>query len=150
MRWLAQRTPTIDGDRLYAVQVGGHMVCLDVRDGSELWRTNYVGRFGAGRRMYGVCDFPLVDKDRVIIVPAGSRVSVAALDRKTGRSLWESPAPDDEARIGYAATVLTEGGGVRQYVTFYAGALRSVRASDGKPLWSHKRRSSRGGIHRRT
>ena len=38
MRWLTQRTPTIDGDRIYAITAAGALVCLQMTDGAEVWR----------------------------------------------------------------------------------------------------------------
>src|SRR6516225_5630503 len=37
MSFLRQRQPLIDGDRLYAFSTPGHLVCLDVDQGKELW-----------------------------------------------------------------------------------------------------------------
>src|SRR6185437_8886674 len=41
MRWLTQRPPTLDGERLYAMSVLGELVCLRAHDGREIWRRNY-------------------------------------------------------------------------------------------------------------
>src|SRR5204862_3670313 len=41
MRWLSQRTPTIDGDRAYAVTARGELVCVATADGAERWRKDY-------------------------------------------------------------------------------------------------------------
>jgi hypothetical protein len=45
MRWLSQRTPTVDGDRLYAFTARGELVCLQTADGKELWRKSYPDDF---------------------------------------------------------------------------------------------------------
>ena len=42
MRWLSQRTPTVDGDRVYAFTVRGELICLGSTDGKEKWRKDYL------------------------------------------------------------------------------------------------------------
>src|SRR5207245_6569028 len=60
MRWLSQRTPTVDGDRVYAFTAGGELTCLATADGATRWRQDsgpgFRGRCGA----LGDWDFPLV------------------------------------------------------------------------------------------
>src|SRR6516225_983841 len=41
MRWLDQRTPTVDGDRLYAFTAFGELMCLETMSGTERWRKDY-------------------------------------------------------------------------------------------------------------
>ena len=69
MRWLSQRTPTIDGKRLYAITNSGQFACLDAADGSLLWEKNYLDDYQARRPSWGFCDYPLVDGDRLICTP---------------------------------------------------------------------------------
>ncbi len=46
MRWLSQRTPTVDGDRIYVFTNTGWLICLDTADGSVRWRISYPHEFG--------------------------------------------------------------------------------------------------------
>ncbi|HZY86501.1 MAG TPA: PQQ-binding-like beta-propeller repeat protein, partial [Gemmataceae bacterium] len=66
-------TPTVDGERLYALGVSGDLVCLQVGDGRELWRKNLVRDFGGTlpyyRQSYGYTESPLIDGDRVVVTP---------------------------------------------------------------------------------
>jgi hypothetical protein len=41
MRWLSQRTPTVDGERIYVVTVSGEWVCLMAETGKELCRSTW-------------------------------------------------------------------------------------------------------------
>ena len=106
MRWLSQRTPTVDGDRLYAFTARGELICLKTVDGTEVWRKDYLRDFGGRRPAFGYCDRPLVDGGRLICAPGGTS-SVVALDKKTGDVLWKSVGIDYLA--GYSATVLANG-----------------------------------------
>ena len=138
MRWLCQRSPTLDGERLYAITTGGRLVCLQVRDGRELWSRNYPADFASPQPSWGFCDFPLVDGDKLICTPGGPQASVVALDKRTGKELWRSVVPNG-GRSAYAALVVAEVGGIRQYVAFLEKALVGVRASDGQLLWNYEK-----------
>jgi hypothetical protein len=59
MRWLTQRPPTVDGERVYAISLLGELVCLRTADGSELWRTQYQTDLGGKRGTFGFSDCPL-------------------------------------------------------------------------------------------
>jgi outer membrane protein assembly factor BamB len=135
MRWLSQRTPTVDENLLYAFTAGGELICLKTADGKEVWRKDYVRDFEGRRPVFGYCDRPLVDGKRLICAPGG-KSGVVALDKKTGDILWKSAGIDYVA--GYSATVLTNVGGVRHYVAFFLGGIVGVSARDGKVLWQYK------------
>ncbi len=141
MRWLSQRSPTLDDDRVYAITSGGRLVCLSTRNGEELWSKNYPADFAAKRPTWGFCDYPLVGGDRLICTPGGPEASIVALDKRTGREIWRSVVPDG-GLAAYAAIVATEVGGVRQYVAFLGKALVGVRASDGRPLWRYEKKTN--------
>jgi outer membrane protein assembly factor BamB len=135
MRWLCQRAPTVDGDRLYALTARGGLVCLKSADGKELWKKDYKEDFEGKTGPWGFCDRPLVDGDRLVCVPGGAKATVVALDKKTGDLVWKCAAEGGD-RAGYAATVVCEAGGVRQYVTFLQGSVVGV-SFEGKCLWRY-------------
>src|SRR5688572_25348093 len=134
MRWLGQRTPTVDGERVYAFHTNGFLACFQSSTGKELWRKDYVKDFGAVRPGWGFCDRPLVDGDKLICAPGG-KVSMVALNKVTGDIVWASDVKGGPAHSG---TVIAETAGVRQYVTCLAWRVVSIRASDGKQLWTHE------------
>jgi outer membrane protein assembly factor BamB len=135
MRWLTQRTPTVDEDRLYAVTTRGDLVCLRSADGKELWRKNYVQDFEGKKGVWGYCDYPLVDGERLICVPGGTKATIVALNKRTGDVIWKSAIPGGDA-AGYAATIVSEFG-VRHYINFLGRGVVGVSAKDGKLLWRY-------------
>lgn len=137
MRWLSQRTPTADEERLYAFTARGELVCLQSTDGKELWRKSYPRDFQGKTGNWGWCDRPLVDGDRLICVPGSSESTVIALNKKTGELLWKCAVPLGKP-AGYSATVVTEVEGLRQYVVFLHGLVIGVSAA-GKLLWQYDR-----------
>lgn len=137
MRLLSQRTPTLDGERLYALTAKGDLVCLRTTDGKEVWRKNYVDDFHGQPGWWYYCDFPLVDGDKLICTPLGRENTMVALNKFTGEMIWSSSVPPQERVRSpgtYAATVAIDAGGTRQYVNFLQGRLTSIAADDGELL----------------
>ncbi len=135
--------PTFDGERLFAVSKDGVLACCDAGSGKLIWRTSYTNDLG-GQIMsgWGYSESPLVDGDLVIGVPGGNQSIVAAMDKKTGAVKWKSSLLADVGKrgkdgAGYTGVVISNGGGVKQYITLVGRGLVSVRASDGKTLWTY-------------
>jgi outer membrane protein assembly factor BamB len=147
MRWLSQRTPTVDGDRVYAFTARGQLICLATGDGKELWRKDYIKDFGGRPGNWGYCDFPLVDGDRLIGTPGAANATLVALNKKTGEVIWKCALPGN-SRNTYGGVVAATIGGVRQYVHQLDMGIVGVAASDGKILWQFPDiRSEMGNVH---
>lgn len=137
-------TPTVDGALLYAVDTDGDLVCLETASGRERWRKSMPRDFG-GRMMssWMFAESPLVDGDRVIVTPGGSRALMVALDKQNGRDIWRAAAPSVRGAgadgAGYSSIVISNGGGVKQYVQLTGRGLVSVRANDGWVMWTYNR-----------
>ncbi|MGQ0635759.1 MAG: PQQ-binding-like beta-propeller repeat protein [Planctomycetaceae bacterium] len=127
-------TPTIDGDRLYALGATGALVCLDRHSGEPVWKKNLVSGFGSKVPRWGLCESVLVDGDRVICTPGGRGGLMVAFDKKSGAVAWKCPGKmgDEPA---YASILAVDVEGVRQYVNYTANALIGVNADNGKLLW---------------
>ncbi len=135
-------TPTIDGDRLYALGTEGNLVCLDAITGDIRWQKHLAADFG-GRVMsiWKFSESPLVDGPRVVCTPGGSEALLVALDKRTGAVLWKCTAeqlgPQGGDGAGYSSVVVAEIDGVRQYVQFLGRGLIATKADTGKLLWSY-------------
>ncbi|HLQ45944.1 MAG TPA: PQQ-binding-like beta-propeller repeat protein, partial [Planctomycetaceae bacterium] len=131
-------TPTVDGDRVYAMGCFGDLVCLDAKSGQRRWHKNVLKEFGFRDRTihWGICESPLIDGDKLIVTPGGSEATMVALNKNSGSVLWKSKAPGNPP-AGYASAIAIEVGGVRQYVNFTARSLIGVRAADGEFLWQN-------------
>ena len=128
-------TPTIADGLLYHLSGIGSLVCLKADDGEAVWATDIMSRFGGRHITWGLAESPLVFDDKVVCTPGGSQVSMVALDRKTGKTVWECRGAGD--RPGYASPILVEHEGLRQIVTVMSESIVGVRASDGKLLWRY-------------
>ena len=128
-------TPTIAGGMLYHRSGIGNLVCLKAGDGKAVWAIDIMRRFGGRNIMWGLAESPLVFDDKVVCTPGGKAVSMVALNRKTGKVVWECKGAGD--RPGYASPILVEYKGLRQIVTVMSESIVGVRASDGKLLWRY-------------
>jgi outer membrane protein assembly factor BamB len=126
-------TPTIDGDKLYALGAKGDLVCLGAADGTKVWSKNLVSDFGGGVPHWGYSESVLIDGEKLIVTPGGNKGAMVALDKKTGEQIWRCEDVKDGAN--YSSAIVAEVGGIRHYVQQTNSHVIGVRASDGKLLW---------------
>ncbi len=140
----SRSTPSVDGERVYALGTEGDLVCLDAATGQERWRKSLPRDFG-GSMMSGwkFSESPLLDGDRLVVTPGARDAALVALDKRTGQPAWKAAIPDLGPRgndgAGYSSAVISNGAGVRQYVQLMGRGLVGIRASDGKFLWGYNR-----------
>ncbi len=139
-------TPTIDGDRLYALGISGDLVCLDVTTGDLKWQKNLVADFGGRIPYWGYCESLLVDGPKVVATPGGAAATLVALDKRNGRVIWKAPVPEGDV-ASYASMIIAEPAGVRQYIQFVAKGVVGIRAEDGKYLWRENSSINQSDIH---
>lgn len=144
MRWLTQRSPTVDGDRLYTLTANGELVCLRTADGQKVWQRSYPKEFSARRPVWGFCDHPMVDGERVIGSPFAANATLAAFNKHTGEIIWKTPF-SESVRAGYAALMRGTAGGVPQFIQFHGSGLAGFAADDGRELWAYARPLTRTG-----
>jgi outer membrane protein assembly factor BamB len=137
-------TPTVDGDRLYAISSDGKITCLSREDGAVIWSRDFVkdwgGRMHSG---WGFSESPLVDGDWVLCTPGGSEAMIVALDKRTGKEVWKSAVPKFGEQGGngaaYSSIVVSHGAGMKQYVQLIGRGVIGVQATDGKFQWGYNR-----------
>ena len=137
-------TPTVDGELVFGLTLGGDLFCCQASDGSLVWSKNYEKDFG-GKMMsgWGYSESPLIDGDRLICTPGGDQALLACLNKKTGETIWLAPARQSEIGrrggdgAGYASVVIGNCGGVKQYITLVGRGVVSADAETGKFLWAY-------------
>ncbi len=128
----ARGTPCVDGDRVYALTGPGNLVCVSAADGKILWQVT-MKSLGGKIPSWGYTESVLVDGPRVLCTPGGAKGAVAALDKLTGKVLWQSKGFTDPAH--YSSVVPAQINGVAQYVQRSATSVVGLGVSDGKLLW---------------
>ncbi len=137
-------TPTIDGNRLYALGTSSDLVCLDVATGAVQWTKNLEQEFGGKMMsMWRWSESPLVDGQQVVVTPGVSEAVMVALDKGTGELIWKCQMPEIGDRgkdgAGYTTIVVAEIDGVRQYLTIVGRGAIGVDAKTGRFLWGYNR-----------
>ena len=132
-------TPTVDGDRLYALGAKGDLSCLEVSTGRRIWAVNLLEEFGGSNIRWGISESPLVLGDRVLVTAGGPASSVVALNKMDGSLIWKSQS--DEA--GYSSAVPLEINGVTQAIFFTGIRALGVNVDDGRLLWEYRQVSNR-------
>jgi len=130
----SRSTPTVDGDRVFALGSDGDLVCFETANGREVWRkqlrTDFEGHYGE----WAYAESPLVDGDQLICTPGGTNATVVALNKRTGDLIWKCAVPDGSA-AGYSSAVVANISGVKQYVQFLTSGLMGLDSKTGRLLW---------------
>jgi outer membrane protein assembly factor BamB len=141
-------TPTVDGELVYALGGFGELVCVTKATGEEKWRVDFPkdldGEVNAvsgspAKLGWGWTWAPLVDGDKLICMPGGSKGTLAALDKKNGKVLWRSEKLIEQA--SYSSPIIAEIGKVRQYILLTNGGLAGIKADNGELLWTYDKKN---------
>jgi outer membrane protein assembly factor BamB len=128
-------TPTIDGEVVYALSASGHLRAATMPTGATIWKIDVKEEFefDPPQWWYGFSSSPFIDQNMLLLNVGGkgSR-SIAALDKKTGETIWA--AHQDIA--AYSTPIAIEFGGTPQRV--FVTGLNVVSVSrEGKILWRY-------------
>jgi len=136
-------SPTFDGDRIYALGILGDLVCVDAKSGKEIWKISFKSAFN-GRMMsgWGFSESPCVDGDRLIVTPGSDDAALAALDKRTGKTIWKAKVPGGGG-AGYATVMPEVIGKTKVYITWLGRKLVGVDAKDGKLLFEYNKIANR-------
>jgi outer membrane protein assembly factor BamB len=147
-------TPAVDGDRVYYVSNRCELVCASTEpkpgthEANFLWRLDMMKDLGVFPCQLAACS-PLVAGDLVYVVTgngvdqekkqvvAPKAPSFLAVDKKTGKVVWQDNSPGDKIIEGqWTNPAYAEVNGQGQ-VIFPGGDgwLYSFEAKTGKPLW---------------
>jgi outer membrane protein assembly factor BamB len=133
-------TPTVDGDKVYALSLSGQLVCLDTAKGSVVWKKDLEKEFKGKRALFaGYSESPLIDGDKIVCCPGADQATMVALKKLTGETIWTASI-QGAGEASHSSIVIAEVGGIRQYVTLAgskAVGLVGVSAATGKLLWSY-------------
>ena len=126
-------TPTFDDGKIYAMTGDGVLVCLDAATGKLLWQMDSVHQFGGSVPHWGYSESPLIDGDRVIVMPGGRGASLVSLDKRTGAVQWKTG--NDHA--GYSSAILADVNGNKQVIALSGSSAFGVQESTGEMLWHY-------------
>ena len=126
-------TPLLHEGRAYLLGAFGHLHCVRLADGQEIWKRHLREDFSAHDELvWGACSSPLVVDGRLIVNPGAPEASLVALDPATGAVIWRTAG----APPAFASLVVGELAGRRQLVGFDRGSCGGWELATGERLWS--------------
>lgn len=128
-------TPTIDGDRVYALGGAGDLSALDARTGKLIWSKNVLREFGGSNIQWGISESPLVLGDKVLVNAGAPGASMVALKKTDGSVIWKSQSDEP----GYSSAIPVDINGGTQVVFFTAKRAVGLDVRDGRLLWDYER-----------
>ncbi len=128
--------PTVVGDLVYVCSGNGVLACFEAGTGKKRWAVDMVKDFQGRLPYHGQAESPLVDGDRVFLVPGGPVYNVVALNRFTGQLVWNCRAQGETP--AYNSPNLVKLTGRNLVVTFTAYSLLGIDAKTGDLLWRHE------------
>ena len=132
-------TPTVDGNRLFALGGNGDLSCIETEAGRVVWTLNILQKFGGSNPRWGISESPLVIGEKVLVNAGGPNASLVALNKKDGSVIWKTQS--DPA--GYSSAMPVQIGGTTQIVFFTDRRAVGVDLKDGQFLWSYPRASNK-------
>ncbi len=90
--------------------------------------------FGGKVPGWGYTESPLVDADKVLCTPGGKNGAIVALDKQTGKLLWQSKDFTESAQ--YSSIIAADINARRQYIQLTMKQLVGLDAASGAVLWT--------------
>ena len=153
-------TPVYSERRVYTLGIAGWLQCLNVEDGTVVWKRHLPADFGElrplpGNRMYvdgedcvvvpvspgqgapvplfGYTGSPVVVDDLLITPVGGKRGgTIMAFDKVTGAVVWKA----FDENVSYSSPIVAAPAGKRQVIVATGPRLVGLDIASGKLLWS--------------
>lgn len=139
--WI-RATPACDGKRLFVAGMRDVLVCLDVENGEQLWRVDFMERYGTPLPGFGFASSPLVAGEHVYVQASQSLVKVKAA---TGKSVWRSAVgAGGQYDSPFSSPIIATIAGREQIVVQTRLELKGIDPASGEELWSQPIEAFRG------
>jgi outer membrane protein assembly factor BamB len=125
-------TPVVDEGRIYLVTGPGSVSCYDAGKGEKLW-TRSLGEFGGKTPRWGFAESVLIVGDKAVVTPGGGKTAVVALDKKSGKTLWQS---EPWGAAAYSSAILVDYQGAKVIVQGTEKGLIALNPANGKTFWT--------------
>ncbi|MCX6344711.1 MAG: PQQ-binding-like beta-propeller repeat protein [Armatimonadetes bacterium] len=129
----SRATPLVLAGKVYVNGRLGLVTCLDAKTGKKVWDKDIKATFNGKNPQWEYAISPFIDSNKLIVCPGGPDASVAALDAKTGDTIWKGGGSDIPS---YATPVMAMAGAKKLYIVMTGVSLIGVDAADGKLLWN--------------
>jgi outer membrane protein assembly factor BamB len=130
--WI-RATPASNGKFVVVGGMRDVLVCLDAKDGKELWCTDFVDKYGTPEPNMGMASSPQIDGDAIYALAGGGIVRV---DAASGKVVWRTPTDDPKREGGATSSVMVATlAGRKLVVALNRGTLALLDPDQGDVLW---------------
>ncbi len=126
-------TPAVDGNRVYVLNAGLTLSCLDSKDGKTVWKKDLVKEYGARNIAWQNAASPLLEGNLVFVCAGGEGQSLLCFHKTTGGLVWKGQSDKMTHATPVVGTIL----GHRQVIFFTQSGLVSVVPGTGQLLWRY-------------
>lgn len=139
--WI-RATPAYESGRLYVAGMRDVIVCIDAKDGNQIWKVDFPSQMGTSNPSFGFVCSPLIDGE-FVYVQAGE--AFTKLEKSSGKVVWQS-LNDGGGMNGsaFSSPIIATVAGKRQAVVQTRTSLCGVDLETGKELWSQDIPTFRG------
>lgn len=130
----SRTVPTYDAGTLYHMTADGRVGAFNATSGKELWAVDLRSAFAADPGIWAYAENLVVDGEKVICMPGGTKGRVVAMDKRSGKTLWVNTEIDQPA--AYCSPMVVTYRGVRQWISMTQKSVVSVDVETGKLVWS--------------
>jgi len=127
-------TVTIDENFVYDHSVHSEIACFHAKTGEKIWSRNLVKEYEAKTPYWGFAESVVIDGDHLLCSPGGEKASVIALDKKTGKTVWE--AKPHEHTPSYATLYFFIHDGQRMIAAMTDQTVMGLDPKDGTVLFT--------------
>lgn len=138
-------TPTLEGNKVYVQSGTGRMSCFDATTGKLIWSVEVDKLFKCFYDVYGNAEAPLIVDNKIISSPMGTVAGVVALDKNTGKVIWQSKPIF--GRRSFASPILYQYKNFKYILTQSNEVLAAVNAENGEVMWTWQRFKGRPEKH---
>ena len=131
----SRSTPTVVGDLVYATSGLGRIACFNINTGKEIWAVDMQKDLKGYLNEFGYAESVVTDDDMVYCFPGGKDISVAALNRLTGETVWTSKATGDTTH--FVSPMLIELPSRKIFVSVSRRSVFGVDCRNGELLWKY-------------
>ncbi len=126
-------TPTVEGERLWAVSSFGQLVALGTAGGERLWSVDLRQRFATPMQVFGFANMPVVVGEHLVIeAGGGDQHSIIAFDKRSGELAWRTSIGSE---LAYSSPLHLRWRGSEQLLFLDQSNLMSL-SPRGEVLWS--------------
>lgn len=126
-------TPLVVDKLVYLVSGMGEVFCFNANDGTKVWSVDMTKKFDGVNIVWGISESVLIDGDHLICTPGGKENNVVALDRFSGKTVWNSKGFGEPS--AYCSPLLVEHNKTRLIITMTASSVIGINADNGELYW---------------